>query len=447
MAGVAEEGTGKGGSAGGEARPARRGLDPLKPEVFKNRPHKRALVEHLRSLIGAADLASKQVASGAALSASALSKNLSGERLPHRSTIEAIIQLCGASEEVRALSLRLHTAALGEAHPAFAERLVMADAYEETVLLHDRLQARLQDVLGEQRRRQADYDDLLARHERTTHALATAKDELRTQRQHHQEETSRLNTLLQEQQDAHQRDRTAFDARLGQARADHQEQLRAREEEEARLRRDLLAQEDKIRSFRGLLEDSAAEASALRQERDRLRVESARLREDLVGLQVELAAAEAGRDNPGDGDGMLAPALLAVGQVLDRHPAPQESGEAAGRPRVARGATRHSNPVTPSVADQPEPGSTPKADRLKRPSAGFIAAGMVLLLTGPFLHTGGPMADSRPTAAGWWCIASGVVLLLTGLILMTVRDVKNTPAATADPDEPYDYTYNFPPMV
>ncbi|MFH7600673.1 helix-turn-helix domain-containing protein, partial [Streptomyces racemochromogenes] len=118
MAGVAEEGTGRDDSAGGGALPARRGLDPLKPEVFNNRPHKRALVEHLRSLIGAADLASKQVASGAALSASALSKNLSGERLPHRSTIEAIIQLCGASEEVRALSLRLHTAALGEAHPA-----------------------------------------------------------------------------------------------------------------------------------------------------------------------------------------------------------------------------------------------------------------------------------------------------------------------------------------
>ncbi|KJY24048.1 hypothetical protein, partial [Streptomyces katrae] len=95
------------------------------------------------------------MASGAALSASALSKNLSGERLPHRSTIEAIIQLCGVSEEVRALSLRLHTAALGEVHPAFAERLVMADAYEEIVLLYNRLQARLEDVLGEQRRRQA----------------------------------------------------------------------------------------------------------------------------------------------------------------------------------------------------------------------------------------------------------------------------------------------------
>lgn len=114
MTGVAEEGTGGEGPAGGEPRwPARRPLNPLKPEVFRNRPHKLALVEHLRSLIGAADLASKHVAPGVAMSASALSKNLSGDRLPHRSTVEAIIQLCGASEEVRALSLRLHTAALG----------------------------------------------------------------------------------------------------------------------------------------------------------------------------------------------------------------------------------------------------------------------------------------------------------------------------------------------
>ncbi|MGY4386784.1 helix-turn-helix domain-containing protein [Streptomyces sp. TE12347] len=162
MTGVAEEGIGGEGPAGGETRPARRPLNPLKPEVFRNRPHKPALVEHLRSLIGAADLAGKQVAPGVALSASALSKNLSGDRLPHRSTAEAIIQLCGASEEVRALSLRLHTAALGEAHPAFAERLVMADAYEEAVILHDRVQARLEDALGEHRRRQADHDDLLA---------------------------------------------------------------------------------------------------------------------------------------------------------------------------------------------------------------------------------------------------------------------------------------------
>ncbi|MFD9729557.1 helix-turn-helix domain-containing protein [Streptomyces sp. NPDC059072] len=443
MAGVAEEGTGSDGSAGAQARPARRGLDPLKPKVFENRRHKLALVEHLRSLIEAADLSSKHVASGLALSASALSKYLSGERLPHRSTVEAIIQLCGASEEVRALTLRLHTAALGEANPAFAERLVMADAYEETLVLHDQVQARLEDTLGEQRRRQADYDDLLARHETTSQALATAEDDLRTQRQHHQDETARLNTLLQEQQDARRRDRTAFDAQLDQARADHGEQLRAREAEEARLRQDLLAQESKIRSFRGLLEDSAAEATALRQERDRLRVESARLREDLVGLRVELAAAEA-RDDQAE-DGMLAPALVAVGQVLDRRPVAQEGGEEAGRPRVAGGATQHGNPVVPSVAARPAPNPADGVDALKRASVGFIVVGMVLLLIGPFLHTGGPMADSRATAAGW-CIGSGVVLLLTGLILMVVRDVKNTPAAV-DPDDSYDYTYNFPPMV
>ncbi|MFJ8013785.1 helix-turn-helix domain-containing protein [Streptomyces sp. NPDC096339] len=444
MTGIAEEGTGSERSTGGGSRPARRGLDPLKPEVFENHPHKLALVEHLRSLIEAANLSSKQVASGVILSASTVSRNLSGERLPHRSTVEAIIQLCGASEEVRALSLRLHTAALREADPEFAERLAMADAYEETVLLHDQVQARLQDALGEHRRHQADYDDLLARHETTSQALATTKEELRAQRQHHQEETARLNTLHQEQQEARRRDRAAFDTRLDQVRSEHEEQLRAREEEETRLRQDLLAQENKIRALAGLLEDSAAESTVLRQERDRLRVESARLREELVGLQVELAAAEAGRDNHAD-DAMLAPALLAVGQVLDRHPAPPEGGDTAGRPHVAGGATQHGNPVAPPVAARPEPQPTDGVDGMKRASAGFITVGMVLVLIGPFLHTGGPMADSRPTTTGWWCIGSGVVLLITGLILMAVRDVKN--ARAGNPDDTYDHTYGFPPLM
>ncbi|MFF3619215.1 hypothetical protein [Streptomyces sp. NPDC002467] len=210
---------------------------------------------------------------------------------------------------------------------------------------------------------------------------------------------------------------------------------------QARLRQDLLAQEDKVRAFRGLLEDSATEATALRQERDRLRVTSARLREDLVGLQAELAAAEAGRDDHAD-DGMPAPALLSVGQVLDRHPAPPDGGETAGRPRVAGGAIRHGDPVTPSEAARPEP--TPTAP-VNRTSVGFIAAGMVLLLIGPFLRTNSPMADSHPTTAGWWCIGSGIVLLVTGLIHMTVRDVKNTPAA--DPDDSFYYTCGFTPLM
>ncbi|WP_405827084.1 MULTISPECIES: hypothetical protein [unclassified Streptomyces] len=451
MTGVAEEGTGSEGPAGGETRPARRPLNPLKPEVFKNRPRKRALVEHLRSLIGAADLACKHVAPGVALSASALSKNLSGDRLPHRSTVEAIVQLCGASEEVRTLSLRLHTAALGEAHPAFAERLVMADAYEETVLLHDQVQARLEQALGEHHRHQAAYDDLLARHETTSQALATAEHELRTQRQDHQEETARLNTQLHEEQDARRRDRTAFDAHLDRARAEHEEQVRAREEEEARLRQDLLAQKNKIHAMRGLLEDSAVEATSLRQERDRLRVESARLREDLVGLQVELAAAEAGQDTHAE-EVMLAPALQAVGQVLDLHSVLREDGVAAGRPRVAGGATRRdggdSNPVTPSESAQPEPDPTDGAHGLKRASVGTVAVGMLLLLVGLFLHTDGPMADARPTTAGWWCLGSGLFSLVIGLIFMAVRDVKNTPAPAAPADdEPFNYTCGFPPLM
>ncbi|MFD7787686.1 hypothetical protein ACFV4Q_32035 [Streptomyces nojiriensis] len=442
MTGVAEEGTGGEGSAGGEPRPpARRPLNPLKPEVFRNRPHKLALVEHLRSLIGAADLASKHVAPGVALSASALSKNLSGDRLPHRSTVEAIIQLCGASEEVRALSLRLHTAALGEAHPAFAERLVMADAYEETVILHDRVQARLEDALGEHRRQQAAYDDLQARHETTSQALTTAESALRTQRQHHQRETTRLNTLLQQEQDARRHDRTAFDARLDQARAEHDEQVRAREEEEARLRQDLLTQENRIQAIRVLLEDSAAEATSLRQERDRLRVESARLREDLVGLQVELAAAGAGQDTHAE-DVTLAPALLAVGQVLDRHPVPQENGEAAGRPQVAQGAT-HLDGGTGNP--EPEPDPTDSTSGLKRAFAGTAALGMLLLLIGLFLHTGGPMSQARPTTGVGWCLGIGVFMLVTGLILLAAHDVKSAPVT--DPDDSYHHTCGFPPLM
>ncbi|ARE79439.1 hypothetical protein B6R96_36045 (plasmid) [Streptomyces sp. Sge12] len=448
MTGVAEEGTGAETSAGGDSRPARRPLNPLKPEVFKNRPHKRALVEHLRSLIAAADLASKHVAPGVALSASALSKNLSGDRLPHRSTVEAIIQLCGASEEVRALSLRLHTAALGEAHPAFAERLVMADAYEEIILLHDRVQARLEDALGEHRRRQADYDNLLVRHATTNQALTTAEDELRAQRQHHQRETARLNGLLREEQDARQRDRTTFDARLDQARVEHEEQLRARQEEEERLRRALLAQENKIQTVRGLLDDSAAEATALRQERDRLRVETARLREDLVGLQVELAAAEAGQDTHVE-DGLLAPALLAVGQVLDRHPVPQENGAAAGRPQAGQGATQLdvgiSNPVpTPGEAlTKLDPTDSP--DGLKRASAVTAALGLLLLLIGLFTHTGGPTSQTRPTTGEAWCLGIGVFLLVTGIILLAARDVTSAP--TVDTDDSYHYTCGFPPLM
>ncbi|MEV7508662.1 hypothetical protein AB0O57_12020 [Streptomyces sp. NPDC091201] len=439
MTGVADEGTGGGTSAGGEGRPARRPLNPLKPEVFRNRPHKRALVEHLRALIEAADLASKQVAPGVSLSASALSKNLSGNRLPHRSTVEAIIQLCGAAEEVRAQSLRLHTAALGETHPAFAERLVLADAYEETVLLHDRAEARLAAALDEHRRRQADYDDLRVRHETTLRALATAEDELRTRREQHQRETARLKDLLREEKDARRSDRTAFDGRLDQARAGHEEQLRARQAEGESLRRDLLAQEDRIHTVRGLLDDSAAEATALRQERDRLRVESARLREDLVGLQVELAAAEAGQDTHVE-EGTLAPALLAVSQVLDRRPDDRGTGETAGRAQVDRGASR---PGAGVGAPQPDPMDSPAG--LKWVSGGTAAFGLLLVAIGLFLHTGGPTSQARPSTGVGWLLGVGIFLLVAGLIVLAARDVHSAPSV--DPDDSYPYTCGFPPLM
>ncbi|WP_406739234.1 hypothetical protein OG365_35465 [Streptomyces sp. NBC_00853] len=450
MTGVAEEETGDGGTArGGSDRPARRPLNELKPEVFENRPHKLALVQHLRSLIEAADLASKNVAPGAATSTSTLSRNLSGNRLPQRSTVEAIIQLCGATEEVRALSLRLHTAALGEAHPAFADRLVMADAYEETVLLHDRVQARLEAVTGEHRRQQADHDDLLARHVTTSRALTAAEDELRTRQRHHQQETARLRTLLHEEQDARRRDRTVFDAQLDRARAEDEERLRASAQEGARLRRDLLTQENEIQTVRSLLEDSAAEATTLRQERDRLRLESARLRGDLVGLQAELAAAEAElEDHRADRrDTELAPALQAIGQVLDRGTAPQEDDDVAGRPRVATGATQavgSTGTPAPTTVSAPQTDAADSSERLPAGLVGIFAVSVLLVTIGLFQHTG-PMAQARPTATGWWFIGSGLLLLVAVPVLLAVQDARNNPFAPV-PGEPYDQTYDFPPM-
>ncbi|MFC9816769.1 hypothetical protein ACFVJM_32435 [Streptomyces virginiae] len=76
---------------------------------------------------------------------------------------------------------------------------------------------------------------------------------------------------------------------------------------------------------------------------------------------MELAVAEAGHDTHVE-DVTLAPAPQAVGQALDRHPVPQENGEAAGRPH-----------------------------------AGTAALGMLLLLIGLFTHTGGPTSQTRPT--------------------------------------------------
>ncbi|MFF3722233.1 hypothetical protein ACFYYM_07615 [Streptomyces erythrochromogenes] len=188
----------------------------------------------------------------------------------------------------------------------------------------------------------------------------------------------------------------------------------------------MLAQENKIQTVRGLLDDSAAEATALRQERDRLRVETARLREDLVGLQMELAAAEAGQDTHFE-DELLAPARLAVGHVLDRHPVPQENGAAAGRPQVAQGATQLdvgiSNPVpTPGEAlTKLDPTDSPNG--LKRASAVTAALGLLLLLIGLFTHTGGPTSQTRPTTGEAWCLGIGVFLLVTGIILLAARDV------------------------
>ncbi|MBT2546386.1 helix-turn-helix domain-containing protein [Streptomyces sp. ISL-44] len=355
MTGVADSGT-------GDRRPARRPLGPLKLELFEGKPHKLALVQHLRSLVVAADLASKHVAPRVNTSPSNLSRILAGERLPARTTLEAIVQLCEVTDEVRAELLRLHTAALGEVNPQLAECVVKADAYEETVLLHDRVQARLETATAEHRRQQADYEDLLARHETTRQAFTAAEDELREQRQHHQQETARLSSLLQEEQDARHRDRTAFEAQLHQAHTEQEAQLRGREEEEARLRQNLLAQENQIQAVRGLLEESAAEVTALRRERDHLRLESARLREDLVGLQVDLAAAEAEPEHHRSSRQDTAPALRGSDKSSTSTPPRRRSGKQQAT-RVLPEPQRRS----PAILGGPCPPRRPVPRRLRSP--------------------------------------------------------------------------------
>lgn len=451
MTGVAEGETGGAAADGRSARPARRPLNELKPGAFEKHPHKLALVTCLRSLIEAAGLESKTVASSAKISPSTLSLNLSGGRLPQRSTIEAIIQLCQVTDEVRAQVLRLHTAALAEAHPVLADHLRIIDAYEETVLLHDRVQARLAAVTEEHRRQQADYDDLLARHETTSQALAAARDELHTQRRHHQEETARLSSLLRQEQDARRRDRTDSDARLHQARAEAEKQLRAGKDEEARLHRDLRDQRDEINALCGQLEDSAAEATALRHERDQLRVESARQREALVGLQVDLAAAEAAQEEQGPHaeDTLVARVSRRVGYALDRRPVTREDGEAAGQSPVAgvvtRATTGDGDPLPPSEAPS-QTGPKPvkdSSDRLLPEFAGAAMLGVVSILIGQYLRTG-PAGDSHLTTAGRWCTGSGLVPLLALLIYLVVCEVRNSPAT---PGGTYDGVYSYEPMA
>ncbi|MEW1635444.1 hypothetical protein AB0469_15365 [Streptomyces sp. NPDC093801] len=440
MTGVAEGETG-----GGSARPARRPLNELKPGAFERHPHKLALVQCLRSLIEAADLASKTIASHAKTSPSTVSLNLSGGRLPQRSTVEAIIRLCQVTGEVRAHVLSLHTAALGEAHPVLADRLLTADAYEETVLRHDRVQARLEAVTEEHRRRRADYDDLLARHETTGRALAAARDGLRAQRQHHQEETVRLSALLRQEQDARRRDLTAFENRLHQARAEAEQQLRARKEEEARLRQDLLAHERKLHAARSLLQDSAAEATALRQERDQLRIESARLYEDLVGVQAELAAVQAEQETGGrrDDDTVPTPVGRTFGRTLDRHPTVGEGGEVAGRSPGAGTETRTTaddgNPLPPAVLPDEKP-STVFAPLLLL-AGGLFAAGLALLAIGVLQHTG---PEARPTTAGWWFICSGSLLLMAFPLPVSVHDGRNTSVSSGDMR---DHGHSYEPMA
>ncbi|MBT2369948.1 helix-turn-helix domain-containing protein [Streptomyces sp. ISL-10] len=79
-------------------------------------------MQQLRALVTVSGRTSKVIAAQLNVSPSLLSKFLSGERLPDRSTVEALVQACEVTDEVRAQLLRLPTAALAEAHPQLIAR-------------------------------------------------------------------------------------------------------------------------------------------------------------------------------------------------------------------------------------------------------------------------------------------------------------------------------------
>lgn len=97
--------------------PARRGLGPLQARPFEGRLRKLELVQQRRALVTVSGRTSKNMAAQLNVSPATLSKFLSGERPPNRSTVEAVSQTANVTDEVRTQSLGLHTAGLGEAHP------------------------------------------------------------------------------------------------------------------------------------------------------------------------------------------------------------------------------------------------------------------------------------------------------------------------------------------
>ncbi|MEU0396954.1 helix-turn-helix domain-containing protein [Streptomyces sp. NPDC006208] len=420
---------------GGPALPAHRRLGELKPKPFQGRPQKLALVQQLRTLVVATGRTSKYIAAQLNISPPTLSKFLSGVRLPDRTEVERIAQVCGVTDEVRAQLLRVHTAAIGEAHPHFAGRLAKADAYEETVLLHQHLQTRLEAITAEHRQLQAGYDALMVRHESTGQALTAAEDQIRDQERQHQEALSRLTARLQDEQHSRQSDRIQLQGQLLQARGARDEQLRRNQEEKARLREEMRRQGTKLEATLRELQESAGEMKAARQERDQARLEVAELREELVGLRVDLAAAETEQERRDHEDAVLAQALQTVENVLEQHPdtspehvlteiahatAATSAGtsetalQAAGHPRVAEDATHPPGPgesrETP-VSEEPAPKPTGSNALWYLAATGTLVVGLTLFIIGLFHHTPGPFATAHLTATGGWFAGSGFLLV------------------------------------
>lgn len=454
MASVAGEGTG----SDGQAVPARRGLGQLRSQPFEGRPRKLALVQQLRALVTASGRTSKMIAAQLSVSPSQLSKFLSGERLPDRSTVEALVQMCEVTDEVRAQLLRLHTAALAEAHPQLTDRLEKADAYEETALHCQQLRTRCESLTAERRHLQTAYEALACEHESTKGAHAAAEEQLRDQERRHREAVDRLTARLREEQQAREADRKEAQELLRQARSEHEEQLRRSRQEEADLREELRRQEAELQAMRLELEQSDQDVTAVRQERDRARLELAQLREDLLGLQVELAAAEAERQRRDDEDALLAQARQAIESVLDQQPdgdaeqaltsvgAAATPLQAEGHPHVAPGATPRSRPsenqaAVPPAPLKPAPEPSGRSTLWHLAALGGLLAAFALFGAGMF-----QLEDAhRATLAGVSLVVSGLLMLLVVFPLLIAR------AATADGIDlgksGDDDTYGYYPMA
>ncbi|WP_162951056.1 PQQ-binding-like beta-propeller repeat protein [Streptomyces sp. CC0208] len=322
LARVAEGETGEGDSPA----PAKR-LGPLKSEALKkDYPRKLALVEQLRILVEGTGRTSKSLAAQIHISASSMSKLLSGSRLPPRPEIEQLVRVCHVTDEVRAQLLRLHTAALAEAHPSLADLLEKADAYEEMALEQLRLQVRLEALTTQQHERRVAYDVLRVEHEATSRALNDALAQVRARQAEFDAAGARAAALLEAEQEARRADREEL--RRLRERMRRMEDLRQEADE---LQERVQQQDDEICFLRQELSQGAEELHAVRADRDQARCETVQLREYLIGLQWELAAAERGQARRHDEEGLV---RQTVDHILDRWAQPVSEDESLSTHRA-----------------------------------------------------------------------------------------------------------------